>query len=86
MQTISARTIGPEIRCDVAIVGLGPVGITLANLLGSFGHTVVALDAAPEIFDMPRAIGLDHESMRTFQSLGLAERMAPFIETYRQSE
>lgn len=82
----SAHTIGPEIRCDVAIVGLGPVGITLANLLGSFGHTVIAVDAALDVFDMPRAMGLDHESMRTFQSLGLADRMAPFIEIYRPSE
>ena len=71
---------------DVAIVGLGPIGITLAMLLALDGHDVIGLDAAADVFDLPRAIGLDHEAMRIFQNLGVAEQMAPFIETYRSSE
>jgi 3-(3-hydroxy-phenyl)propionate hydroxylase len=73
-------------NCDVAIVGLGPIGVTLAMLLALDGHDVIGLDAAADVFDRPRAIGLDHEAMRIFQNLGVAERMAPFIETYRPSE
>ena len=73
-------------RCEVAIIGLGPVGVTLANLLGARGHAVIGLDAAADVFDMPRAIGLDHESARTLQEVGIADRMGPFVETYRPSE
>ena len=73
-------------KYDVAIVGLGPIGVTLAMLLAQNGHDVVGFDAASDVFDRPRAIGLDHEAMRIFQNLGVAERMAPFIETYRPSE
>ena len=73
-------------KYDVAIVGLGPIGVTLAMLLAQNGHDVVGFDAASDVFDRPRAIGLDHEAMRIFQNLGVAERMTPFIETYRPSE
>jgi 3-(3-hydroxy-phenyl)propionate hydroxylase len=71
---------------DVAIVGLGPIGVTLAMLLALDGHDVIGFDAAADVFDRPRAIGLDHEAMRIFQNLSVAGRMAPFIETYRPSE
>ena len=73
-------------HCDVAIVGLGPVGITLANLLGAEGHTVVGLDAALDVYDKPRAIGLDHETLRTWQSIGIGERITPLLGDYRPSE
>jgi 3-(3-hydroxy-phenyl)propionate hydroxylase len=68
------------------IVGLGPIGVTLAMLLALDGHDVIGFDAAADVFDRPRAIGLDHEAMRIFQNLSVAGRMAPFIETYRPSE
>ena len=57
---------------DVAIVGFGPVGAILANLLGRDGLSVVAVDQATDIFDKPRAINIDHEVMRALQSVGLA--------------
>jgi 3-(3-hydroxy-phenyl)propionate hydroxylase len=57
---------------DVAIVGFGPVGAILANLLGREGHSVVAVDQMIDIFDKPRAINIDHEVMRALQSVGLA--------------
>ena len=71
---------------DVAIVGLGPVGIALASLLAMEGHSVIGLDAAKDVFELPRAIGLDHEAMRLFQNLGIADRMQSMIEPYRPSE
>jgi 3-(3-hydroxy-phenyl)propionate hydroxylase len=56
---------------DVAIVGFGPTGATLANLLGSAGLSVMVLEKEAVIFPLPRAIHFDGEVMRIFQSLGL---------------
>lgn len=59
-------------RYDVAIIGYGPVGAALANLLGARGHSVLVADATRDIYDKPRAINIDHEVMRVLQSVGLA--------------
>jgi len=40
---------------DVVIVGLGPVGATIANLLGRYGVRALAVDKATEIFMVPQA-------------------------------
>jgi 3-(3-hydroxy-phenyl)propionate hydroxylase len=56
---------------DVLVVGLGPVGATLANLLGRYGVKVLAIDQATEIFTKPRAIALDNEALRILQSAGV---------------
>lgn len=61
---------------DVAIVGLGPVGALLANLLGQAGLAVVVLERDREIHPLPRAVHFDGEVMRIFQSAGLADRIA----------
>jgi len=58
---------------DVLVVGLGPVGATVANLLGRYGLRTLAIDKATEIYEAPRAIILDHEGMRVLQLAGLAE-------------
>jgi len=71
---------------DVAVIGLGPVGATLALLLAKQGLSVLAIDRSAEVYDKPRAIGLDHESLRCFQNLGLAQALAPMIAPYRVSE
>jgi 3-(3-hydroxy-phenyl)propionate hydroxylase len=65
--------------CDVAIVGMGPVGATLANLLGAQGLDVVVVERNRDIYDKPRAIVIDHEIMRLYQSCGLAHRIAPLL-------
>lgn len=61
---------------DVVIVGLGPVGATLANLLGQRGLQVAVVESSPEVYDKPRAITADHEAMRVFQECGLAQEIA----------
>lgn len=63
---------------DALIVGLGPVGATLANLLARRGLRIGVIEAEREIYDKPRAITLDHEVMRILQACGLAHRIAPF--------
>jgi 3-(3-hydroxy-phenyl)propionate hydroxylase len=60
---------------DVLVVGAGPVGVTLANHLGLYGIDTVVVDREREILDYPRAVGLDDESLRSFQTVGLAEEL-----------
>ncbi|MET0658877.1 MAG: bifunctional 3-(3-hydroxy-phenyl)propionate/3-hydroxycinnamic acid hydroxylase, partial [Steroidobacteraceae bacterium] len=64
---------GPLIETDVLIVGLGPVGAALANLLGRYGVRVLAIDKSPEIFAKPRAIALDNEALRILQLVGVRD-------------
>lgn len=58
---------------DVLIVGAGPVGLTLANLLGAAGVDTLLIEANSTTSDVPKAILIDDESFRTFQAIGLAE-------------
>jgi 3-(3-hydroxy-phenyl)propionate hydroxylase len=63
---------------DALIVGFGPTGATLANLLARSGLDIAVVDAAREVYDKPRAITFDHEVMRVFQACGRAHDIAPF--------
>lgn len=67
-----------ESLVDVAIVGYGPVGATLANLLGRFGVSTVVFEREGAAYHLPRAVHFDDEAMRVFQSIGLAEDIQPF--------
>ncbi|ACM40075.1 MULTISPECIES: bifunctional 3-(3-hydroxy-phenyl)propionate/3-hydroxycinnamic acid hydroxylase [Rhizobium/Agrobacterium group] len=62
---------------DVVIVGLGPTGATLANLLCSMDLTVCIVEADETMFTLPRATHFDGEVMRVFQTLGLADKIKP---------
>jgi 3-(3-hydroxy-phenyl)propionate hydroxylase len=62
---------------DVTVVGFGPTGATLANLLGREAVRTLVVERAPEIYTLPRAVHFDHEVMRIFQSVGLADRILP---------
>ncbi|MDC8833061.1 bifunctional 3-(3-hydroxy-phenyl)propionate/3-hydroxycinnamic acid hydroxylase MhpA [Alteromonas gilva] len=62
---------------DVAIIGCGPVGALAANLLGKRGLNVVVLEKEATPYPLPRAVHLDHEMVRLFQSIGLHDRILP---------
>jgi 3-(3-hydroxy-phenyl)propionate hydroxylase len=62
----------PE-HVDVLIVGMGPVGAALVNLLGLQHTRTLVIDKATEIFAAPRAIALDNEALRVLQMCGLEE-------------
>ena len=62
---------------DVAIIGCGPVGALAANLLGKAGLRTIVVEEAAQPFPLPRAVHLDHEMMRLFQSAGVIDRVAP---------
>lgn len=68
---------------DVAIIGYGPVGATLANLLGLCGLSAVVLEREQSVYHLPRAVSLDGEGMRLFQTLGLAEELLPHVNVSR---
>ena len=62
----------PQDLYDVAIVGLGPTGLTLAHLLGRRGLRVLALEREPQFYGNARAVYTDDECMRIFQAAGVA--------------
>ncbi len=64
---------------DVAVIGYGPAGMTLAALLGQHGHRVVVLERYKGLYNLPRAAVFDDETMRTFQKLGLTDALADGI-------
>ena len=57
---------------DVAIVGYGPTGATAANILGQAGLRVLVLEREADIYSRARAISIDDEVLRSWQSVGLA--------------
>lgn len=61
-------------KYDVLIVGCGPAGAVLANLLNNKGYKVAIFDREKEIFHAPRAMMVDPESCRIIHGLGLFER------------
>lgn len=71
---------------DVAIVGFGPAGVVAAGLLGQAGLRVHACDRLEGVYEIPRAISLDHEVLRIFQELGVVEQAAAHIEPFTPSE
>lgn len=67
---------------DIAIVGCGPVGATLANLLGAYGYSIAIFEKEVAIYRAPRAVHIDDEVIRIFQAVGILDQikdsMVPF--------
>lgn len=74
------------LSCDVAIVGLGPTGALLANLLGQQGWSVTCLEADEDIYYSPKAVHFDDEAMRIFQAAGLSEAIGATAESFTDME
>jgi 3-(3-hydroxy-phenyl)propionate hydroxylase len=73
----------PNQRYPVAIVGAGPTGLTLANLLGVYGVTCLLVERNAATVHEPRAVSIDDESLRTMQAAGLvAEVMRETVAGY----
>ncbi len=68
-----------HLEYDVIIVGAGPVGLTLANLLGPSGLRVLVLEKESTLPEQPRAVALDDECLRIWQQCGLIEALLPFV-------
>ena len=57
--------------------GVGVVGLTLANVLGLQGVRTLLVEERDSLIDYPRGVGLDDESLRTFQAIGLVDKVLP---------
>jgi flavoprotein hydroxylase len=69
-----------DFDADVAVVGYGPVGNTLAILLAQLGRSVVVLERWPEPYPLPRAVHFDHEVGRILQSCGIGDELRAITE------
>lgn len=58
---------------DVVIAGFGPTGAMAANMLGRENIATLVVDPSSDIYDIPRGVHFDGETMRIFQSLGIAD-------------
>ncbi len=57
----------------VLVVGAGPAGLTLANLLGLYETRALLIERNQSTVSEPRAVSIDDESLRTMQALQLSE-------------
>lgn len=64
-----------DLNADVVVIGCGPTGATLANLLSLCGVKVLVLEKEPDVYDLPRAVHFDDETMRVFQTVGIANQL-----------
>lgn len=60
-------------RYSVTIVGAGPTGLMLANLLGQAGVRTLLVEANPATVGDPRAVSIDDETLRVVQQIGLID-------------
>ncbi len=65
----------PAPEWEVVIVGSGPVGLTLANLLGVLGVRTLVVERNRTTVQEPRAVSIDDESLRTMQAAGVIEEV-----------
>ena len=63
---------------DLTIIGLGPTGGTLANLIALNGFSVLVLEREKSFYPLPRAVHFDDEVMRVFQTIGITKNFLKF--------
>lgn len=61
---------------DVVVVGTGPSGLTLANILGRLAVRVLVLEKDPALSPLPKALNIDDEFFRLLSTLGLGKAVA----------
>jgi 3-(3-hydroxy-phenyl)propionate hydroxylase len=71
---------------DVVIVGFGPAGAIAACWLGQAGVKTLVVEKSHTIWEIPRAIALDHEILRVFQNIGVVDEVLPYTAPFGASE
>jgi 2-polyprenyl-6-methoxyphenol hydroxylase-like FAD-dependent oxidoreductase len=74
------------VDADVLIVGYGPVGQTLALLLGNAGHSVLVVERWPAPYARPRAVHFDDEIARVFAAAGVGAAVMDVTEPASEYE
>ncbi|HEY0300799.1 MAG TPA: FAD-dependent monooxygenase, partial [Rhizomicrobium sp.] len=72
---MSESTAVSHTHFPIVIVGAGPTGLTLANLLGVYGVETLVLERNAATVHEPRAVSIDDESLRTMQAAGLIDEV-----------
>ncbi|HEY2773794.1 MAG TPA: bifunctional 3-(3-hydroxy-phenyl)propionate/3-hydroxycinnamic acid hydroxylase [Candidatus Binatia bacterium] len=73
-------------RADVCVVGCGPVGAAAAILLARSGLTACVVDRSTAVYDLPRAVLLDGETVRVFQRIGLGDEVDSLLQPWREGD
>ena len=63
-----------SIDYDVIIVGLGPTGGVLANLIAKHNLSIKILEKENQLYNLPRAVHFDDEVMRVFETIGISKK------------
>ena len=71
---------------DVIVVGFGPAGAVATCSLGQVGLRTLALDKSEDVWEIPRAVAIDHEILRLFQNIGVAEEVLKFTAPFPASQ
>ncbi len=66
-----------RVHTDILVVGAGPTGLVLSNLLGSYGINSVLVERNSTTGVEPRAVSIDDESLRTLQAIGIVASFLP---------
>ena len=69
----------PGRHYPVAIIGAGPTGLMLANLLGVYGVETLLVERHAATVGEPRAVSIDDESLRAVQNAGALDRVLPDV-------
>ncbi|MCX5390529.1 bifunctional 3-(3-hydroxy-phenyl)propionate/3-hydroxycinnamic acid hydroxylase [Streptomyces sp. NBC_00094] len=66
----------PDDEADLLVVGYGPVGQVLANLMALRGRRVIVVERHARPYTMPRAVAFDGEAARILAAAGVADHLA----------
>ncbi len=69
----------PPAHYPVVVIGSGPIGLTLANLLGTMGVRCLVVECNLTTVQQPRAVSIDDESLRTMQAAGVVDEVLNFV-------
>jgi 3-(3-hydroxy-phenyl)propionate hydroxylase len=65
---------------DVIVIGCGPVGAALLNMLGRDGLRAACFERAAVPSTLPRAVGMDDEIMRTYQNIDVMSELGSHLQ------
>ena len=67
----------PHTDAAVIVAGAGPIGLTVAHILGKAGVPTIVVEALTETIDYPRAVGVDDEALRVMQNIDMIDEVLP---------